>query len=119
MCGFPSQPTLTDISNAHSEFISGLIERDIGDWVKLMECPVCGQLYKVDEWDKYQTCYAVKVPSPEGWREFDGERLIKERMMENRGGLASKVCMRSGCEEKQVNGSAYCVNHLYAGGTHA
>lgn len=119
MCSCEKQRTLIDISNNHVDFKSKLIQLDVGDWVLLMQCPECEQHYKVDEWDKYQTCYAVKISSPESWEAFDSEPLIKEQMIENRGGLTTEECMWSGCALKKVKGSAYCVNHLYAGGTRA
>ncbi|MDX2425669.1 MAG: hypothetical protein QNK15_05380 [Cycloclasticus sp.] len=84
-----------------------------------MRCPECGQYYKVDEWDKYQTCYAVKIPSQDNWESFDSESLIKDQMTVNRGGLTNDSCMWSGCNLKQVKGSAYCVNHLYSTGARA
>ena len=96
-----------------------LNQLDVGDWVLLMQCPDCKQLYKVDEWDKYQTCYAVKIPVSENWVSFDSVSIIKEQMVKNRGGLTNDPCMWSGCEIKQVKGSAFCVNHLYSGGTRA
>ena len=119
MCNCKEQPALIDISNNHSEFKSKLSQLDVGDWVLLMQCPDCKQLYKVDEWDKYQTCYAVKIPVSEKWESFDSESVIKEKMIQNRGGLTNDPCMWAGCEFKQVKGSAFCVNHLYSGGTRA
>lgn len=119
MCNCKEQPTLIDISNNHSDFKSKLNELDVGNWVLLMQCPDCKQLYKVDEWDKYQTCYAVKIPSSENWEAFDSESLIKDKIVQNHGGLTNESCMWSGCDIKQVKGSAYCVNHLYSGGARA
>jgi hypothetical protein len=119
MCNCNEQATLIDISNNHAEFKSKLNQLEVGNWVLLMQCPDCNQLYKVDEWDKYQRCYAVKISSSESWEQFDSEALIKEQMIKNRGGLTNYQCMWAGCNIKQVKGSAYCVNHLYSGGTHA
>lgn len=116
MCTCIEQPTLIDISNSHSDFKSRLHQLDVGNWVLLMQCPDCGQHYKVDEWDKYQTCYAVKVPSRDNWESCDSKLLIKNQMVENRGGYTHDLCIWSGCSLKQVKGSAYCVNHLYSTG---
>ena len=117
MCNCEEQPTLIEISNNHSDLKSKLKQVDVGNWVLLMQCPSCKQLYKVDEWDKYQTCYAVKIPSSENWETFDSEPLIKNQMIQNRGGLTNDPCMLAGCNIKQVKGSAYCVDHLYSSGT--
>jgi hypothetical protein len=68
----------------------------------------------VDEWDKYQTLYAIKVPSKDNWEKFDGTFLIKERMIQNRGGLEVDVkCIWENCGLNAVLGSTYCVDHLY------
>ena len=119
MCNCKEQPTLVDISNNHSDFKSKLNQLGVGNWVLLMQCRDCKQLYKVDEWDKYQTCYAVKILSSDNWESFDSESIIKEQMVQKRGGLTNDPYMWSGCDIKQVKGSAYCVNHLYSGGARA
>jgi hypothetical protein len=119
MCNCSEQPTLIDVSNSYSDFKSRLNKLEVGNWVLLMQCPDCCQYYKVDEWDKYQTCYAVKIPSQDNWESFDSESLIKDQIAVNRGGLTNEPCMWSGCNLKQVKGSAYCVNHLYSTGARA
>lgn len=119
MCNCNDQPNLFDISNNNSDFKSKLNQLEIGDWVLLMQCPDCKQLYKVDEWDKYQTSYAIKLPSSKNWESFDSKSMIKEKMVKDRGGLSKEKCMWAGCHIKQVKGSAYCVNHLYEGGARA
>lgn len=119
MCKCIDKPVLVDISNEHSAFKRPLEKLEVGNWVLLMKCLDCNQLWKIDEWDKYQVSYAVKIPSKENWEGFDSEVLIKQAMIENRGGLTYQRCMQSGCNINQVKGSAYCVNHLYVGGTRA
>ncbi|TLM72397.1 metal-binding protein [Microbulbifer harenosus] len=119
MCLCKLQPKLVDISNSHTEFKSKLDQLEVGDWAFLMRCQECCQLWKVDEWDKYQQSYAVKIPDKENWKKFDSTALIKEKIMENRGGLTSVPCQWSGCSFKQVKGSAYCVNHLWSTGARA
>ena len=119
MCNCQQQSDLVEISNNHSEFKARLSRLEVGNWVLLMSCTDCKQLWKVGEWDKYQNCYAVKIPSRENWEAFDSESLIKELMIKNRGGLTDSECLSSGCSVNQVKGSAYCVNHLYSGGTRA
>lgn len=118
-CCCRQQETIVDVTKDYSGFVSKLGALEFGDWVKLMRCPECGQLWKVDEWDKYQTLYALKVPSNEGWKKIDSTPLIKERMVRNRGGLESSKCMWDQCSLNAVKGSAYCVNHLYDTGARA
>lgn len=116
MCICSERQVLTDITNEYKGMVSSLESIDVGDFVELMRCSSCHQLYKVDAWDKYQTSYAIKVPSQNGWKAFDGESLIKKRMIENRGGLSNDSCMWSGCNEQRINKNAFCVHHLYSSG---
>ena len=116
MCNYNEQSTLVEITKNHSAFQSALNKIAAGSWVKLMECPDCAQLWKVDEWDKLQTLYAVKISEKENWERFDSIPLIKEKMVLNRGGLIETECMWAGCNNMQIKGSAYCVNHLYETG---
>ncbi|AOS97372.1 hypothetical protein AUP74_03049 [Microbulbifer aggregans] len=119
MCNCKLQLELVDISNSHTDFKSKLDLLETGDWVFLMQCPECEQLWKVDEWDKYQQSYAVKISAKESWEEFDSTALIKAKIIENHDGLTSAECLWSGCTVKQVKGSAYCVNHLWSTGARA
>ena len=86
MCNCKLQPELVDISNSHKEFKSKLELLETGYWLFLMRCQECSQLWKVDEWDKYQQSYAVKISVQESWEKFDSTALIKEKIIENRGG---------------------------------
>lgn len=119
MCNCKELPTLVEISNSYVDFKLNLNSLEVGDWVHLMECQDCSQLWKLDEWDKYQNCYAVKLPTKEGWQQFDSESLIKEKMLENRGGVTNQNCIWANCNLNQVKGSAYCINHLWQTGARA
>ncbi|WP_404418308.1 metal-binding protein [Marinospirillum sp.] len=115
-CQCNERPPLVDVSKGWKEFVAGLSEIDAGNWVYLKKCPACGQLWRVDEWDKYQPQYAIKLSVSENWQAFDAVPLIKNMMIENRGGVSDKLCNWSNCSGKQVNGSAFCVDHLYKTG---
>ncbi len=119
MCSCKEQPALIEISNTYADFLSNLNQQDVGHWALLMSCQECNQLWKVDESDNFQPCYAVKIPSQENWEEFDSESLIKEKMIENRGGLTQHYCMWPKCNFKKVKGSTLCVNHLWETGSRA
>ena len=88
---------------------------DATHWRALLRCPSCGQLWAVDEWDKYQIQLAVKVAGEEGWNASD-EAQRKEYLAQSRGENTTARCMWIGCDKNQLNGSAYCVDHLYATG---
>lgn len=118
-CTCSKQENLVDITRNHSAFKNGLEPVAVGNWVRLMRCSTCNQLWKVDEWDKYQELYAFKLQSAEGWEEYDSAALVKDKIIENRGGLEEAKCLMAGCSEKQVKGSAYCAHHLYETGARA
>lgn len=117
MCNCKEQPELIEISSRFPDFMSSLNQLNVGDWLLLMSCPECQQLWRVDDMDKDQVCYAVKIPTQENWKEFDVESLIKEKMIENRGGLTQNYCMWTKCDFKKVKGSTFCVNHLWETGS--
>jgi len=116
MCNCNNHNLLFDVTKEYSAFKNNLIVLAHGNWVLLMECPECKQLWKVDEWDKYQTLYAVKLPSKEDWEEYDNQSLIEERIVKNRGGFEKASCMMAKCNNNQVKGSAFCANHMYESG---
>jgi hypothetical protein len=91
-------------------------ELETGDWVRLVRCPSCQQLWSVDEWDKYQTQFAVRIPQREGWREFDTTPFRRQYLVQARGGLTPERCIWQGCEQRRVQGVVYCANHLYQTG---
>lgn len=117
-CSCKKEQSLVDVTNDYRRFVERLDLLEVGDWVKLMRCPMCGQLWRVDEWDKYQTSYAAKISSQADWREVDLTRQVKELMVQNRGGLESFKCIKN-CEKSAVKGSVYCVDHLYETGARA
>ena len=113
MCQCQKLSELVDITNWHKEFKSNLNQISVGDWVLLMSCQECGQLWKVDEWDKYQTSYAVKLKSQENWESYNSDSLIKKHMIKNRGGLIDTICIYGGCKMQCVNGVVFCIEHLW------
>ena len=117
MCNCNEQVNVVDITDCHKGFQKGLIALAFGHWEKLMECSECGQLWKVNEFEKYQTLYAVKVPNLNDWENV-GNALIKEKIVQDRGVITEQECMYSGCTHQQVKDSAYCIDHLYETGTH-
>ncbi len=62
-CNCAQLNKLIDIADVPGSFEKGLTEIMQGDWVKLMRCPDCEQFWRVDEWDKLQTQFAVKLNS--------------------------------------------------------
>lgn len=115
VCRCSSQRALVEISQNYAEFVAGMRCLDTGDWIKLLQCAACGQLWRTDEWDKYQPLYALKLASSEGWKSIDMAPLIKERLLENHGGVDTSICLKQGCTQHALKGRAFCVDHFYEG----
>ncbi|WP_139133229.1 metal-binding protein [Pandoraea sp. ISTKB] len=114
-CDCDSHPAIRSVNGTLHTLFPGFRHEDAAHWRSLLRCPACGQLWAVDEWEKHQVQLAVKVADVQGWRASD-EALRKERLTQSRGENAVVKCLWSGCEKYQLNGSAYCVDHLYATG---
>lgn len=115
-CRCIDQANLVEVGQDYTEFVSGMRHVDTGDWVQLLQCPECGQLWRVDGWDKYQTLYALRLSTPEAWREIDMKPMIKAHMVENHGGVGTSSCLANGCDELALKGRAFCVDHFYETG---
>lgn len=118
-CNCGRRRDLVEIGQSYTDFVAGMRCLETGDWVKLLQCPECGQLWRTDEWDKYQTLYAFKLSSPEGWESTDMKPMIKERIVENHGGLDTSYCLAKNCKQRALKGRAYCVDHFYETGARA
>lgn len=113
MCNCKQQPDVVNITNHYTAFSAPLIRLAAANWVILMQYPDCQQCYTVDEWDKYRAGYAVKIPCQQNWQSVDRDSQIKAYLVKHNGGFGSETCVWMGCAAKQVNGSAYCIEHLY------
>jgi hypothetical protein len=102
--------------DAHPEFIGHLEKLETGNWVRLCRCRECGQHWRVNEWDKYQVQFAVKITDVPQWKEFDSTPLQKRYLLEKRGGVTDEIYNWAGCGQHRVKGVAYCVDHLYETG---
>lgn len=117
-CDCHDQPRIRRIDGTLLSQLPGFQFVEAGSWRALLQCPVCGQLWAADEWEKYQIQLAVKVADRANWIISD-ETQRKEYLARSRGENAGAKCMWNGCEKNQLKGSAYCVDHLYATGARA
>src|ERR1700756_5578228 len=79
-------------------------ELEGGNWVRLVRCRSCGQLWSLDECDKYQRQFAIKIARQDGWQQFDTTQLRKNFLVKSRGGLADEKCIMQGCNGQRVRG---------------
>jgi hypothetical protein len=83
------------------------------NWIKLGRCSVCGQFWQLDEWDKYQTICAIKINDPANWQTFDDEPDRVQLLINSRGGLSDKECVKANCRDTALKSLAYCPKHAY------
>jgi len=115
-CKCQSLEKIFDLEEGPKDFVNSLSEVDQGSWVTLFRCPICGQYWRVNEWDKYQTQFAIKLDSDSNWEDLDATQLEKGYLLKSRGGTTQDECIWAKCQNKQVKGVMYCVDHLYETG---
>jgi len=96
-------------------FFDALTTIEHGNWVRLCQCQICGQLWSVDEWDKGNIAFAKKLSSSINWQAQDVEAQ-KAFLLKARGGTDNKVCAQSGCQQLCLKGVAFCIDHYFAMG---
>ena len=90
---------------------------NIEDWSNLVKCPTCGQLWQVDEWDKYHHGIGIKYfGDKDSWETIEDVEIRKEIIIENHNGLSSNECQWFGCKNKALGDMAFCVDHAYENG---
>ena len=97
------------------DFFDALTTIEHGNWVKLCQCQICGQLWSVDEWDKGNIAFAKKLSTSINWQAQDVEAQ-KAFLLKACGGTDNKVCAQSGCQQLCLKGVAFCVDHYFAMG---
>jgi hypothetical protein len=116
MCDCSDLPGLVYAADHPVSLFGDMEKAGAGSWAELRRCEACGQLWRLDVWEKYQDQIAVKVPAPDGWTEFDAKPLILKALVAARGGLSSDKCAWLGCDDFSVRKVAYCPEHLFAAG---
>jgi len=81
-------------------------------WKKVLYCEQCGQNWLVDEYDKVQYLFAIKIDDPENLSENDYLELHKDFLLKAHNGESSQVCQMAGCNTKAVNDFAFCAECL-------
>jgi hypothetical protein len=91
-----------------------LVERH--GWYSLYQRRSDGSYWRLDQEDKYQGSYIVRISIPETWRTFDATHLEKQLLLAQRGGLAAERCLVAGCASTAIRKSAFCLDHTYERG---
>ena len=85
---------------------------DQKNWYRLYQNKKDNSYWRLDEWDKYQEQFFVKLESIEKWSEFNDKTLRIELLKKSRG-LSKDKCIWKDCEKKALNKIVYCENHAY------
>jgi hypothetical protein len=117
MCSCATLTTAIYVEDQPPTLLTSLDLIASGNWIRLCRCRNCGQLWRVDEADKYQTQFAFKLSNVAGWEAFDTKPVEIELLVKSRGGLSNQQCGKLGCDKRAVHGAAFCPDHLYETGT--
>lgn len=112
-CKCKESPKVEYLNELDDSFKVNLEKIDTGFWVELFECKICGQLWKIDVWNKYQYQFAIKIDDHDKWESFDLTEDKKRLLLKARGGLTNEACIVKDCNKKCVKGVVYCIDHLY------
>ena len=114
-CRCPQLEEFVEV-DAYATLLADFDQKDIGNWVRLWRCRVCGQHWRVTDQDGREPRFATKITDAARWKEFGNAELEKQFLIQSRGGLSDQPCAWAGCVQPHVNGVAYCVDHLYQSG---
>jgi hypothetical protein len=94
-----------------------LLESSSEQWAELMRCRTCGQYWKVErgaEADR-RTNHAFKLPTADGWQDFDVRPARAELLTRLHGGNSENRCLQAGCQARALSGLVFCVRHANTG----
>jgi hypothetical protein len=81
-------------------------------WYLLYQNNSDKSFWRLDEWDKYQEQFFVKLNSTENWQNFDAKELQIE-LLRNTKGVSDNICIWNNCNRLALQGLAYCERHAY------
>ncbi|MCJ8300148.1 MAG: hypothetical protein MJK13_14600 [Pseudomonadales bacterium] len=81
-------------------------------WSAVLSCPICSQTWRVDEYDKIQSLFALKIDSPNDLSEAKFLGIHKSYLIKEHGGESSKICLMARCGNNAVKDFAFCADCL-------
>jgi hypothetical protein len=85
---------------------------DQKNWYRLYRNKTDNSFWRLDEWDKYQEQFFIKLESIEKWFEFNDKSLRIELLKKSRG-LSKEKCIWKDCDKIALNKIVYCENHAF------
>ncbi len=87
----------------------GSIDEINDGWRKVLSCPECSQVWLVDEYDKVQSLFALKIDSPDDLSESKFLDIHKRFLIKEHGGETRETCLMAHCENRAVKDFAFCA----------
>ena len=88
------------------------VAEDSGGWRKILRCPKCSQKWLVDEYDKVQDLFGIKIYNPNDTSDSKLLALHKDCLLEKYGGESDLLCQMANCENYAVTSFAFCAECL-------
>lgn len=82
------------------------------DFYQLYQYKVNRTFWRLDQWDKYQMQVFVQLDTIDDWVNYNDEELRISLLLKTRG-IASEKCIWQHCNNRVLNGLAYCEKHAY------
>ena len=87
-----------------------LIDRK--NWYILYRNKTDNSYWRLDEWDKYQEQFFVRLESTENWTEYDDQKLRMKLLKKHRG-TTDQICSWKDCDNNALTEMAICEFHAY------
>lgn len=87
-----------------------LIDRK--DWYLLYRNKKDNSFWRLDEWDKYQEQFFVRLDSTENWTSYDDKELRMDLLKTSRG-TTDKKCNWKDCDRNALTNMVICEFHAY------
>lgn len=81
-------------------------------WYRLYRNKKDNSYWRLDEWNKYQEQFFVRLESTENWTAYDDKELRMGLLKKHRG-TTDKKCFWKDCDRKALTDMAICDFHAY------
>lgn len=85
---------------------------DRAPWYELYKSRLDGSLWRLDEADKYQERFLVRIDTATSWSTYDASPL-QIALLERTRGLGEERCTMKDCGQLALNKLAFCATHAY------
>jgi hypothetical protein len=79
---------------------------------QLLQYKLDKTFWRLDNYDKYQERFLVKLESQNNWTNYNSKELQIELLLKTKG-LSDKKCIWNYCDKLALKGLVYCERHAY------